>query len=69
MSAADRAKKAQGLINEVARIPPPSYSNYHQVLDEYRRILTDLLVLIRDDAIAEDAALASKVSSPESKGD
>lgn len=59
MSAAGRANKAQALINEVARIPPPSYSNYKHVMDEYRRVLTDLLVLIRDDAAAEDLSLSS----------
>lgn len=59
MSAADRAKKAQSLINEVAKIPDPSYGNYRQVMDEYRRVLTDLLVLIRDDAMAEDLSLSS----------
>lgn len=59
MSAADRAKKAQALINEVNKIPPVGMSNYKNELEQYRRILTDLLVLIRDDAIAEDKALAS----------
>lgn len=57
MSAVDRAKKAQSLINEVARIPDPSYGNYRQVMDEYRRVLTDLLVLIRDDALEEGGSL------------
>lgn len=59
MSAADRAKKAQALINEVARMPAISYSNYKQELDAYRQILNDLLVLIRDDALAEDLSLSS----------
>lgn len=66
MSAADRAKKAQSLINEVGKIPPLGYGNYKQELEEYRRILVDLLVLIRDDAIAEDKALASAKPNPES---
>lgn len=59
MTAASRAKKAQALINEVTGIPAPSYSNYKQVMDEYRRVLIDLLVLIRDDAEAEDLSLSS----------
>jgi len=59
MSAADRALKAQNLINEVNHLADINFGNYKQELQEYRRILTDLLVLIRDDAIAEDKALTS----------
>jgi len=59
MSAKDRAAKAQALIDEVKRIAPIGYSNYQQELQEYRRILYDILILIRDDALAEDAALTS----------
>jgi hypothetical protein len=59
MTAAERAEKSQALINEVIRIPDIGYGNYKAELKQYRRILMDLLVLIRDDALAE-AALASK---------
>lgn len=66
MTAAERAKRAQSLINEVGRIAPVSFANYKQELEQYRRILIDLLVLIRDDAIAEDLSRSSvNPSNPE----
>jgi hypothetical protein len=42
------AKKADDLRVEAARIPAPGMSNYKQVLNTYKRILNDILVLIRD---------------------
>jgi hypothetical protein len=42
------AAKADELRVEAARIPAPGMSNYKQVLNTYKRILNDILVLIRD---------------------
>jgi hypothetical protein len=64
MTAKERASKAENLRREVASMAALGYGNYQQELLQYRRILNDLLILIRDDALAEDA-LSSR-STPES---
>ena len=53
MTADQRAKYAQKLIDELASMPNVSYSNYKDVLAEYKRIANDFGVLIRDDALEE----------------
>ena len=45
------ADKAEELRREVLAMPSVNYSNYKQLMTEYRRILNDTLVLIRDSAI------------------
>ena len=42
------AVKANELRHEAARIPDPGMSNYREVMAEYKRILNDILVLIRE---------------------
>jgi len=42
------AKKADDLRVEAARIPDPSMMNYKKVLTTYKRVLNDMLVLIRE---------------------
>ena len=39
---------AESMITEVKGIPDPSMSNYHEVLAKYKRVLNDVLVMIRD---------------------
>lgn len=60
MTPKERAAKTQALINELLKMADVSAWNYKQELAEYRRIFVDTLTLIRDDALAEDAALASE---------
>jgi hypothetical protein len=59
MTAKERASKAENLRREVANMAALGYGNYQQELLQYRRILNDLLILIRDDAQAEADALQS----------
>ena len=59
MTPKERATRAENLRREVQGMAALGYGNYQQELLQYRRILNDLLVLIRDDALAEDAALKS----------
>ena len=42
------SKKAEELRSESRRIPDPGMSNYREVMAEYKRILNDILVLIRE---------------------
>ena len=39
---------AEDLRHEAARIPSPTMGNYQDVLNQYKRILNDILVLIRE---------------------
>ena len=39
---------AEDLRHEAARIPDPGMSNYREVMAQYKRILNDILVLIRE---------------------
>ena len=45
------AATAEALRTEMLAMPNVNYSNYKQLMIEYRRILNDMLVLIRDTAI------------------
>ena len=45
------ATTAEALRQEVLAMPAVGYLNYKKLLVEYRRVLNDLLVLIRDSAI------------------
>ena len=42
------AEKAEDLRREARNIPDPGMSNYREVMAEYKRILNDILVLIRE---------------------
>jgi len=42
------ASVADAMIHEVGNIPDPSMMNYHDVLAKYKRVLNDVLVMIRD---------------------
>ena len=48
---AEAATTAEALRRELLAMPSVGYSNYKQLMVEYRRILNDMLVLIRDIAI------------------
>jgi hypothetical protein len=42
------AAKAEALRSEAKRVPDPSMSNYKNVLATYKRLLNDVLVLVRE---------------------
>jgi hypothetical protein len=42
------AVKAEALRAEAKRVPDPSMSNYKNVLATYKRLLNDVLVLVRE---------------------
>lgn len=48
MTPQEIAAKAEDLRVEAARIPAPGMSNYKTVLATYKRVLNDVLVLIRE---------------------
>jgi hypothetical protein len=48
MDRAAIAAKAEALRAEAKRVPDPSMSNYKNVLATYKRLLNDVLVLIRE---------------------
>lgn len=48
MTPAEIAAHAAKLQGEAKLIPPPSMSNYKGVLASYKRILNDILVMIRE---------------------
>ena len=59
MTPKEVAAKAESLRTELANIGAINYSNYKMQLIEYRRILNDVLVLIRENANSVETALAS----------
>lgn len=48
MTREEIAAKANALRSEAGKLPDPGFSNYKQVLASYKRILNDMLVLIRE---------------------
>lgn len=48
MTFAEIALYAEKLQEQAKAMESPSYSNYKQIIDNYRRILNDVLVLVRE---------------------
>lgn len=67
MTLQEVASKAEELREEANRIPSPTMGNYKVVLATYRRMLNDLLVLIRElaqDRLMQTPAVSIHVESP-----